>query len=547
MSLSKRNFGSPDRRSAVTSLACVAVLAITVWLGSTGQSLAQQPVGKLAVTAPGRADVDTVLARMRDHAGTRVLLSRKKDTIFRGQARIHGADAEYSLRFTTDGKYLQKTGGALGETYGSNGGRAWMVNSTGIARSVELFDRDLHALLIGLETGLWLAHATKTNVAVAAEQNGDQLLGLYVQEGRLRAKLMVNRSTWLPEQLHIPGAQTWTFTDYRHDLGWEVPAQVQHQAGAGIVNTYAVQSVTDSGPTQANIFNPVLSAPRDMTCHAALSSTIQVRRARTGHVLVQPRIDGADLGWFIFDTGAGSATVVDRKAAGGLRLTRLGTMPLTSMMGTAACPIERGQTLEIGPVTIRNPHLVEMDMGFLQSAMGKDVAGIIGYELLSRCVTEISLADDTIRLFDPERYAEAMPWQPLHFNQWIPILPGSFPGGKGWFRIDLGASGGAGGNVLFHAPVVQRLGLLDDRQTTKAKIGSTRVAIGKIDWFELAGHRFEKPDAIFAIDANGPFGDQYLEGNLGVSFLKPFRIVLDYSRERIALLPRSPDTNGSSK
>jgi hypothetical protein len=31
-------------------------------------------------------------------------------------------------------------------------------------------------------------------------------------------------------------------------------------------------------------------------------------------------------------------------------------------------------------------------------------------------------------------------------------------------------------------------------------------------------------------------GDEYVEGNLGVTSLKPFRIVLDFPRERVAMV-----------
>ncbi len=49
---------------------------------------------------------------------------------------------------------------------------------------------------------------------------------------------------------------------------------------------------------------------------------------------------------------------------------------------------------------------------------------------------------------------------------------------------------------------------------------------------------FENPNVVFAIDRQGPLGDEYLEGNIGVDFLKPFRLVLDFPNKRAAFLPR---------
>ena len=59
---------------------------------------------------------------------------------------------------------------------------------------------------------------------------------------------------------------------------------------------------------------------------------------------------------------------------------------------------------------------------------------------------------------------------------------------------------------------------------------------GTIAWFELMGHRFENPRVIFALATSGPLADPFVDGNLGVEFLKPFRIVLDYQHERLAFI-----------
>src|SRR5262249_38935182 len=211
-----------------------------------------------------------------------------------------------------------------------------------------------------------------------------------------------------------------------------------------------------------------------------------------------------------------------------------------SIFGQTRCPILRGTSLQVGPMTLSKPFLVEMDLGAIRKVLGDEVVGIIGYDLLSRCVAVIDLAEDSIEVHDPRHYRlDGAPWQKLSFNQWVPAVPATFEGGKGLFRIDVGASGGPYGNVVFHAPVVEELHLLRDRKVTEAKVVSSRVALGKLGWFELAGHRFESPDVVFALDREGPLGDDYVEGNLGVEFLKPFRIVLDYQQERVALVRRN--------
>ena len=286
-------------------------------------------------------------------------------------------------------------------------------------------------------------------------------------------------------------------------------------------------------------YEPITTRPNDSRFNPAVSSRLELKRAPTGHLLVHPRVDGSDLGWFIFDTGAGSSAVLDPSAVAGLKLKRLGSRSITSMMGSVRTTIMRGESLEIGPITLTKPFLVEMDLGFVRRVMGEEVVGVIGYDLLSRCVAELALADGSISIHDPEAYRlDSAPWQRLTLNQALPTVEATFEGNRqGRFRIDLGAAGPAG-TVVFHAPAVEEMQLLKDRRVTNAQAGPNRIALGKIAWFELAGHRFEDPTVLFALDRKGPMGDEYVEGNLGVDMLKPFRIVLDYPQQRMAFLPR---------
>jgi hypothetical protein len=496
--------------------------------------LVQAPVGARA------EDVATVLARMRAAAGSKALAGRAEDVLVRGKSSEYESAGDYSLRFSPAGRFVQKSDGPLGATHGFDGTTCWTVNAAGVSRTVELFDREMRQLWVGLQTGLWLAHADADSVSLAPDGGDRHTVVLNIRQGRLKAALQVNRTTWLPEVLKrtgVTGEQTWTFAAYRDDLGWKLPGKIAVQVGAGVINTYEARSVSRAPAAGADVYAPVRSRPADVRFNPDVSPRLEMKRAATGHVLVRAKIDGADLGWLIFDTGAGSATVLHREAADRLKLTPVGAGPITSVMGTARCRTLRGTSLEIGPLTLAKPFFVEMDLGFVRQALGKEVVGVVGYDLLSRCVAEISLAEGSIKVHDPGRYRlDAGRWERLVFNQALPLVPATFEGGKGLFRIDVGASGGAYSNVVFHAPAVEQMQLLKDRKVTVSKVGPARVAVGKLGWFELAGHRFEHPDAVFALDREGPLGDEYAEGNLGVAFLRPFRIVLDYPHERVALL-----------
>ena len=213
----------------------------------------------------------------------------------------------------------------------------------------------------------------------------------------------------------------------------------------------------------------------------------------TGHILVRPKIDGQEIGWFIFDTCAGS-NAIDPTVAASLKLERLGSSIVTSVIGNEPSSIFRAKSLTLGPMTTERPLFVTMNMVNIQNRMGKDVVGVAGYDVLARCVAEIALDEESVKLYDPKSHAlEPKSWKPLIFNQTAPVISATFEGNKkGLFRIDVGASGPGGvGNVVFHAPTVQEKRLLRGRKLGPVMLGSSNAASGTIAWFELAGHRFK--------------------------------------------------------
>ena len=255
-----------------------------------------------------------------------------------------------------------------------------------------------------------------------------------------------------------------------------------------------------------------------------------------GDVLVSVALDGGEPRTFIFDTGAGG-TAIDPQLAEQLGLEQVGEQKVASVYDTEMARVVQVQSLSIGPARLVQPRLVTMNLDFVRQMMqDESIVGIIGYDLISQCVCEIELASDSIRLYDSSSFARDLDWMPITFYQNIPLVPARFPQGEGMFRMDVGASSGEAGNVVFHSPVVERLKMVPAGAPT-ATAGNAEFALGSVEWFELSGHRCEKPRVIFALGDTGPLADPYIDGNIGVEFLRPFRIVFDYRRARMALIP----------
>ena len=106
------------------------------------------------------------------------------------------------------------------------------------------------------------------------------------------------------------------------------------------------------------------------------------------------------------------------------------------------------------------------------------------------------------------------------------------------FCLDTGAGNAS---VIFHAAAVERLSLLDGRETAaigrRGPGGNVAMRAGRLEWFELAGERRTAVTALFSVGPDGE-DDPYTLGFLGAGVLGDTEVVYDYSRRRIAFVPR---------
>jgi len=188
------------------------------------------------------------------------------------------------------------------------------------------------------------------------------------------------------------------------------------------------------------------------------------------------------------------------------------------------------------------PIVVEMDLAPLNEALGLTLTGIIGYDLFSRAIVEITVAENAVSIHDPGAYAQHEGvWQELRLQHQLPVVRASFAQNhQRWFRLDLGAAV----TVMFHTPTVRELDMRKNNLAAPTKAGELEMVFGSLAWFELAGHRFEQPKVIFMVNENGPGADPFSAGNIGLEFLKPFKLIFDYANLRVAMIERAKVQEG---
>lgn len=269
-----------------------------------------------------------------------------------------------------------------------------------------------------------------------------------------------------------------------------------------------------------------------------------VLRAKTGHLLVRPVLNGHEAGWFIFDTGA-AICVISTPLAESFELTPAGDMPVEGVGGHGTAQGLCAATLALGPLMLHDVPLMKTDLSFLREHLGVEVAGVIGHGLFSKCIVELDLVGPRIALYDSRTYALAAgEWSPLAFDHLIPTVSATYEGREGRFHLDIGSNAG----VTFQEPTVRRFKLLEGRELTDAKLGGVGGFIGakrgRIAWVELAGVRLEDVEATFVVEAKGIEAEDGRDGSLGTKVLAAFVLTLDYAGERISFRRRSEAPSG---
>ncbi|NOT32120.1 MAG: hypothetical protein HOP15_16860 [Planctomycetes bacterium] len=460
----------------------------------------------------------------------------------RGKVHASGLDGRQRVVLATDGRFRFEVESGLPESSGFDGERVWTRDHTGLERVVEMEAADRSQLFAWVLAGHWSAASELDVRALATETGAAPRLELTLRGRPMTMTLALDPGTLLPAELVYPedsGGLTWSFADFAEVGGRRLPRRWSFDQGAGIRDTFEIEAWQPVA-SDASAFRATLAPAGDVRFDPEIEPELDVERVATGHLLVEPWVEGESVGMFIFDTGAG-AMAIDPKVADELGLAELGEVVAVGVGGRTTASFRRGTRFELGPVALVNPVYVEIDLAFLEPLFGRKVAGIVGYDLLARCVAEIETKAPYVALHDPARFELAGGrWQDLVLNDSTPCVVARFEGEReGLFRIDTGANG----TLSFHAPAVRELDLLAGRSLTAGQSGGVGgyagTKVGVLAWFELAGHRFEGRQVEFSLAEHGAFTDRYTLGNIGQDFLAPFRMVLDYPNGRLAFVERA--------
>lgn len=451
-----------------------------------------------------------------------------------GTQTLHGTKQPYAFHMESDFRFRTEATGDLPEVDGFDGKDSWHLNGSGVPHISSNSDRDLARMLAYVQAGVW---ACKNSPIEIVSENGNDLV-IKCKDGKTTAKLTLDSTTKTAKILATwgsSGTESWTFNKYQNHGGLLIPTEIHHVSG----ETDDTISITRFNQPIAGEFGYGMppASTQGFTFDPKATSEIEVKRM-FGYLFVKPKLDGQDEGWWFLDTGA-EIMVIDPQIARNHNMKVVGKDSVPGVVASVTTNFSKGVEFNLGPVTIKNSSFMELDMKPFADALGIKLAGIIGYDFISRVSLDIDPKKRTIGVFPTgfNQLPHGMAWTPFVFHGNIPSLNCEYEGGRfGQFCLDTGS----GSTVDFFTPAVEQNGLLKDRKVTGEMTGGAGGASeskrGEIGYFIFGPKRFDKPKVGFQITKIGGFASPFVDGNIGMGFMSKFRMIVDYQKSRLSLL-----------
>lgn len=332
-----------------------------------------------------------------------------------------------------------------------------------------------------------------------------------------------------------------TYDDYRPIAGCMIATTTSIDSGYGeeYRETTVVTKTTFDKNSAPHRFDPPRANPRDFS-FARSGRTAVPFELVDNHVVVDAVINGRGPFGLILDTGGQTDLAVATATA--LGITAKGK---TGVGGVGAGLEPSGYAhdlrIEIGGFNLKRQSSMVMDLP--RSAQGRQLQGMLGYELLRRIVVEIDYQKSTLTLFDPKWFdrTSAGVAIPFDYSDHMPEIAGSFEGMKGRFRIDTGS----GGELIISSPFAEQYHMRERHPRGVERVSGGGVGGSTTGYFTRSNDLTLGPIALGDIvtelssQKGGAFADPSYTGNVGGKLLKRFIVTFDYPHQRLYLRPRT--------
>jgi len=262
--------------------------------------------------------------------------------------------------------------------------------------------------------------------------------------------------------------------------------------------------------------------------------------------------DGASsTGWINFEFQDGKRIFVPVKINGHDTMVQLATgLPVSDIDKTFAASVGLhpgsgsttidGLQIQIGDLTLQNTSAAVVDFAPLARHIGHPLPFLLGDDAFNELNVDIDFAHHRIAFRDPASQAKPdgaveVPLIPVEDLHLVPVSIEGAPPAQ--FELGLGNSG----EILVYQPYYESHKLLGGRRLSKRLAAGTGgfvvEPVATLNRAEFAGVTFVNMPAALIPSSVAGTTSTVIAGDLGLPVLTHFRLILDYSHERLYAVP----------
>jgi predicted aspartyl protease len=264
------------------------------------------------------------------------------------------------------------------------------------------------------------------------------------------------------------------------------------------------------------------------------------------HIFVKVNVDGSDPQDFIFDTGDG-LTVLDIDVAKSLGLDLDHKQQTSSAQGTITGALIKHNRIDLGGLQMeKNVKIYATSLKHLEISIGRNVDGIIGYDLLHHHAVGINYDDMTFNVYDSSLYPKDGVRIPIKMVSGIPTVQASATLNdgntiKGTFYVNTGA----GTSMDFNTPfaneneIISKTGKHYSYPVKGLGDVESKHYEGRVASFTVGNVTVENmPIGISQVNS-GLQGDKRTAGIIGNRLLKQYNMMIDIKSSSLFLTPNN--------
>jgi len=250
------------------------------------------------------------------------------------------------------------------------------------------------------------------------------------------------------------------------------------------------------------------------------------------HIFIPVIVNGRERLW-VLDTGA-SITVLTDTFANELGLEREGDLKGQGAGGTVNASFATLPPFNVQGIQFKEQIVAIIDMRELIRRVGVDIAGILGFDFLSRFVTKIDFANELVSFYEPETFEYTGDGKVLdiHLEQSSFEVATTLDGvHSGSWLFDIGA-----GTTNLDGRYALREGYADKKGVIGLAHGAGnefQIKQVKCDSIQFAGYTVYEPIVNFNYGGTDTTFTADRIGGLGNTLFQHFVIYCDYGREQL--------------